>query len=256
MISAQRRALILEYLRREGAGSITRLSETVGVSASTIRRDLEALTQSGHLERSHGGAVLKERLQTTFETAREIVVHVAHDAKMKIGARAAALLEPGQSVIFDSSSTVLEAAKAAVRRDFKLTACTNDLGIANVLARAPEFHLVVLGGTIRQGSPTMVGDPGLSFLDRLHADIAYIGIHSLAGGRLSETSIDVAAMKQRMVNSAAHVVVLADSSKFKHPAFCDVCGIAEVRTIITDTGIASADHDKLKDAGIEVIVAK
>jgi DeoR family transcriptional regulator, aga operon transcriptional repressor len=246
MISAQRRALILEYLRREGAGSITRLSETVGVSASTIRRDLEALTQSGHLERSHGGAVLKERLQTTFETAREIVVHVAHDAKMKIGARAATLLEPGQSVIFDSSSTVLEAAKAAVRRDLKLTACTNDLGIA----------IVVLGGTIRQGSPTMVGDPGLSFLDRLHADIAYIGIHSLAGGRLSETSIDVAAMKRRMVDSAAHVVVLADSSKFKHPAFCDVCGIAEVRTIITDTGIASADHDKLKDAGIEVIVAK
>ncbi len=255
MISAQRRALILDYLRREGAASIVRLSEDIGVSGSTIRRDLEALVQGGHLERSHGGAMLRDRQKTTFEAPRDIILHVAHDDKLKIGARATALLEPGQSVIFDSSSTVLEAAKVAVRMEIKLTACTNDLAIATVLARAAAINLVVLGGTIRKDSPTMIGDPGLSFLDRLHADIALIGIHSLAGGRLSETSIDVAAMKRRMVGCAAHVVVLADSSKFKHPAFCDVCGVAEVRTIITDAGIAPADLDKLKEAGIEVLIA-
>lgn len=255
MITAQRRALILEQLRREGAGSITRLSETIGVSASTIRRDLEYLTQEGYLERSHGGAVLKEQLHTTFEFSREIGVHVAHEAKVAIGACAAELVKPGQSVIFDSSSTVLEAAKVLAGKDLKLTACTNDLAIATVLARRPSIHLVVLGGTMRPGSLTMIGDPGLSFLDRLHADVAFLGIHSLAGGRLSETSVDLSAMKRRMLHCAAQTVVLADASKFKHPAFCDVCAAADVQMIVTDAEIAAHDRQHLIDAGVNVIVA-
>ncbi len=254
MISAQRRALILERLRQDGAGSIVGLSQSIGVSPSTIRRDLEYLTQEGYLERSHGGAVLKEQQHTTFEIAREIGVHVAHQAKVAIGISASGLVEAGQSVIFDSSSTVLEAAKAIAAKDVVLTACTNDLAIAMVLARVPKMHLVVLGGTLRPGSLTMIGDPGLSFLDRLHADIAFIGIHSLASGRLSETSIDLAAMKRRMLLSAAHTVVLADSTKFKHPAFCDVCAAAEVRTIITDASITASDRQQLIDAGVAVVV--
>lgn len=255
MISAQRRALILERLRRDGAGSIVGLSESIGVSPSTIRRDLEYLTQEGYIERSHGGAVLKEQQHTTFEIPREIGVHVAHEAKVAIGLRAASLVVAGQSVIFDSSSTVLEAAKAIAAQEVQITACTNDLAIAMALARAPKTHLVVLGGTMRPGSLTMIGDPGLAFLDRLHADIAFIGIHSLAGGRLSETSIDLAAMKRRMLSSAARAVVLADSTKFKHPAFCDVCAAANVRTIITDKAIGPADRDAMVDIGVEVIVA-
>ena len=110
----------------------------------------------------------------------------------------------------------------------------------------------MLGGTTRRGSLTMVGDPGLSFLERLHADVAFIGIHSLVGGRLSETSIDVAAMKRRMISSAARAVVLADSSKFRHPAFCDVCAVAEVQSIVTDAGLADGERQRLADAGVEV----
>ena len=72
---------------------------------------------------------------------------------------------------------------------------------------------------------------------------------------LSETSIDVAAMKQRMISSAARAVVLADSSKFRHPAFCDVCAATEVHAIVTDSGIADIDRRRLEEAGVEVIVA-
>ncbi len=255
MIAAQRRALILEELRREGAGSIIALADKIAVSPSTIRRDLEFLTEGGYIVRSHGGALLKEPHRTTFEPEPEIGAHVARAAKEAIGAHAAALVEEGQSIIFDSSSTVLEAAKAVVARDIRLTVCTNDIGTAMVLARAENLQLVVLGGTTRRGSLTMIGDPGLSFLERLHADVAFIGIHSLVGARLSETSIDVAAMKQRMISSAGRAVVLADSSKFRHPAFCDVCAATAVQTIVTDAGIADADRGRLEDAGVEVMVA-
>src|SRR5436309_905985 len=88
-------------------------------------------------------------------------------AKLDSGARAVELLEPGQSVVFDSSSTVLEAAKAAVARKLRLTVCTNDIGTAAVLAESDALQLVVLGGTNRFGSLTLIGDPGLSFLERI-----------------------------------------------------------------------------------------
>jgi len=256
MIAAQRRALLLEELRREGAGSIVALAEKINVSPSTIRRDLDFLAEGGYIVRSHGGAVLNETHRTTFEPGREIGAHVAHDAKAAIGARAATLLEPGQSVIFDSSSTVLEAAKVVVERNLRLTVCTNDIATAMVLARSEGLQLLVLGGTNRRGSLTLIGDPGLSFLERLHADVAFIGIHSLFAGRLSETSIDLAAMKRRMIASAARPVILADSSKFRHPSFCEVCAASDVRTVITDSGIAAEDRERLLESDVELIAVE
>jgi DeoR family transcriptional regulator of aga operon len=253
MIAAQRRALILEHLRRHGADSINALSQTVGVSPSTIRRDLDFLTEGGYIARSHGGAMVSDGLRTTLEPPREIGSRLAHAAKTAIGARAVELIEPGQSVIFDSSSTVLEAAKAAVALKLRLTVCTNDIGTAAVLAESEALQLVVLGGTNRFGSLTLIGDPGLSFLERIHADVAFIGIHSLYGARLSETSIDLAAMKRRMIASAARSIVLADSSKFRHPAFCDVAPIGDVDAIVTDSDIGEADRRGIIDAGVELI---
>ena len=256
MIAAQRRGLILDQVRRKGGVSIGDLADSVGVSLSTVRRDLDYLTREGYLVRSHGGALLAEAQRTTFEPERAIGLHVAQRAKLAIGRRAAELVESGQSVIFDSSSTVLAAAKAVAERRVKLTACTNDVAIAAELGQGDGIQVVVLGGSMRQGSPTLVGEPGQSFLDRLHADIAFIGIHSLARLRLTETSLEVAGMKQRMIASAAHVVVLADSSKFAHVAFCEVCPLERVHTIVTDSELAPEHRDRLAELEIETILAE
>ena len=106
MIAAQRRALILEHIRREGGGSIVALADIIGASQSTIRRDLDSLVDGGFILRSRGGALLEETPRTTFEPERKIGAQVSRAAKIAIGARAAELIERGQSVIFDSSSTV------------------------------------------------------------------------------------------------------------------------------------------------------
>lgn len=256
MIAAQRRAHILELVRMRGGASIAELADGIGASLSTIRRDLDYLTHEGYLQRSHGGAVLAEAPRSTFEPRREIGARLAQDAKRAIGRCAAELIEPGQSVIFDSSSTVLEAARAVVTRNLPLTACTNDIGTAVALAASERIQLVVLGGSVRPGSYTLVGDPGQSLLDRLHADVTLLGIHSLARGRLSETSLEVAAMKRRMIASAARVLLLADSSKFHHPAFCDVGALAEIQAVVTDSDIAAEHRRMLDELGVETIIAE
>ena len=143
---------MLEHIRKRGAASIQELSEAIGISLSTVRRDLEHLEERGYLERSHGGALIQEQLQSTFEPEAAITAEFDRPEKESIGLAAAATLNPGASVIFDSSSTVLAAAQACVERDIALTAVTNDLGIGQALAASSRIRVIILGGALRPGS--------------------------------------------------------------------------------------------------------
>jgi DeoR family transcriptional regulator of aga operon len=255
LIPAQRRAIVLDHIRKRGAASIQELSDAVGISISTVRRDLEHLEERGYLERSHGGALIQKRMQSTFEPEAAISALVARAEKEVIGQAAAGILQTGESVIFDSSSTVLAAARACVERDLALTAVTNDLGIGQALAGSPKIRIVVLGGTVRAGSLTMVGEPGQDFLANLNADIAFIGTHSISGTSLTETSLEAAAMKRAMIAAARRVVLLADASKFQPAAFCRICDLTAIHEVITDDRADPADVARLRDMGLAVTVA-
>ena len=255
LIPAERQARILGLVQREGATSVQRVAAILGASASTIRRDLDSLTRSGYLERTHGGAVLRPRLRSTFEPAPDISARIEHTAKAAIGAAAAALVEDGQSVILDSSSTVLEAARVLAARDLAITAVTNDLQIAAVMNGAGRARVIVLGGVVRPGTPTLTGEPGLGFVAGLFADLALIGIHSLARLRLSDTSVEVAQMKRGLIRAARRAVLLADSTKFAHPAFCEVCGMDAVAALISDTGLAPEHAQAVRQSGVTLTLA-
>ena len=254
MITAQRRAKILDYLREHGGGSIVEIAAALGASKSSIRRDLDHLAALGTITRSRGGAMMDRQPLTTFEPPRTVGAKTLRAEKAAVGRKAASLVEEGQSVIFDSGSTVLEAAKALCQRDVTVTVCTNDLEVAQVLSGRPNTNLIVLGGSLRPGSLTLVGEPMTGFLDRLYADVAFIGIHSIAGGRLSETSVDVSTTKRRMIDSAVRVVALVDSSKFEHPAFYQVCSLDEIDVVICDSGLPADARMLLGDSRAEMIL--
>ena len=101
-----------------------------------------------------------------------------------------------------------------------------------------------------------MGEPLTSFLDHLHVDLAFIGIHSFSGGRLSETSIDVSMTKKMMIKSAARVVVLIDSSKFEHPAFFEVGGLDDIDVVITDEGITPEARAMFEDSETELVIVR
>jgi DeoR family transcriptional regulator of aga operon len=251
-IPAERHARILEFLSRHGAASIHAIAAELSVSASTIRRDLDDLTETGYLERSHGGAVLRSRTLTTFEPSREIAERLALSEKIAIGAFAASLLENNQSVIFDSSSTVAEAARAVVARDMVLTAISTDIGIAQELNKSPRIRVIVPGGTMRKESLTLTGDPALGLLATINVEVGLIGIHSLAGLKPSETTLEIAAMKKALIAACQHIVLLADSTKFTNPAFCEVAKIEAFHHLVTDDGITDELRHALNQRGIKV----
>jgi DeoR family transcriptional regulator of aga operon len=137
-----------------------------------------------------------------------------------------------------------------------LTAVTNSLPIAQVLATVPGVRLVVLGGTCKPGTLTLVGHPAENLLNTIHADVALLGIHAISGSVLTETSLEVAAMKQAMIAAARRVVVLADTSKFTSPSFCTICEVTEIDEIITDERIDAAHLAALRTLGVDVQVVK
>jgi DeoR family transcriptional regulator of aga operon len=255
LIPARRRSMILDLIRHQTSVSVQELARNVGVSLSTARRDLDELSKLGFIERSHGGAILPLSLGTASEPDLRISAHFAHEEKKAIGLLAAEILRDGQTVLFDSGSTVMEVAQRVVEKGLRLTAVTNDVKMAGLLARSTTTQVIVLGGTMRPGSPTLVGEPGLGFLRSLHVDVSFIGIHAVKGTRLCETTIDLAVLKRGMLDAAEYGVLVADAGKFGATAFCDACDISKVSEIVTDGRLAAQKRTELEELGIKVRIA-
>jgi len=255
MLKERRHAQIVERLRASGSATIGELSEAIGVSGSTVRRDLKLLSERGQVQLTHGGAVMPQEHLAAFELDSALAAEIAPVEKTAIGQLAAALIEPGQTVIFDSSTTVLAAARAILERDLAITAITNSLEIATCLSRSRTIEVIAVGGRVRLGSPTLTGPPGLSFLKDLHADLALLGTHAISGTLLTETSLDVVAMKRAMIAAARRTMVLADDSKFQPPALFTICQIDQIDEIVTNTGANGEALSILRDAGCRVHLA-
>lgn len=241
LMPAQRHALILELLRDFNAVSIQDLAGKLDASVSTVRRDLIYLTEQGYLDRTHGGAIKRSVPTARFEPEASISAEFARSQKHLIGIEAAQRVKAHQSILFDASSTVQSLARGLADAQIPLTAVTNDLTTAGIFGGASVVETIVTGGKLRAGSTTLIGSPGNTFLTKIHVDIAFIGVHTISGGVFTETGLEVAVMKQRMINAAKRVIVLADSSKFGPASFCEICRISEVHEVITDSG-ASLDH--------------
>jgi len=255
VLPAKRRARIIELLRVEGAASLRDMSETLGISLSTIRRDVEHLCESGHMTRTRGGAVMEAEMLKSFEPAREIASALASAEKRAIGERAAALIQPNQTVIFDSGTTTGAAALSARDRNIPFTVVTNDLHIGTVLSANSAINITVTGGHVRPSSPTLIGAAAALMLGRLRADIAFIGTHAVVGELLWDTSTELAEVKRTILKSADFVVLLADSSKFLCSAFCAFGRLTDVDLVITDDGLKSDWRDRIRDLGIPLELA-
>ncbi|ACI58207.1 transcriptional regulator, DeoR family (plasmid) [Rhizobium leguminosarum bv. trifolii WSM2304] len=256
LLPAKRRALMLEQLRINGAASIQELADTTGGSQSTVRRDLEHLVERGHLERTHGGAYLLQPSRATFERERLLNAHLRLAEKVAIGREAASRLAAGDSVIFDSSSTVMEAVRAAAERDIPLTLVTNSLEIADFAADVKFWRLIMPGGSIRPGYRHLAGEPGESFIRSLHADLCMTGAAAVTGTLLTDSTLEVAALKRAMISSARRTLLLVDSSKFAPPGFCTFCEISQIHEVITDDGANEESVAALRAVETNVTLVK
>lgn len=258
LLPAQRRQRIVDFLRVHGAVTLGQLEQALGASLSTLRRDLDTLAAEGVVDRTHGGALLRQQAPeyATFEPEPEAAAELSPREKAAIGQAAAEALLPRQSVIFDSGTTVLEAARAAVRRQIPLTAVTNDLVIAQVLGKSPQIQVHMLGGLLRPGSTTIIGQTLVDQASALRADVLLMGAHAVTDHVISETSAELAAVKRALMKAANSTRLLVDSSKFRPRAFMQIAALDDVGELITDSGIAPAEEERLRALELKLTVVR
>jgi DeoR/GlpR family transcriptional regulator of sugar metabolism len=252
-MTPDRQQHILDLLRDRGQCSVEDLAQACGVSDMTIRRDLQRLSDAGRVIRTHGGAAPSEQVMFEFQFLRR--AKLSGGAKDRIGARAAALVSDGQSVMLDSGTTTLAIARH-LRPRSRLTVITTSLPVASVLQNAPGVETLLLGGYIRRQSPDLHGPLTESNLEQLRADIAFIGADGIdAGGNVYNASLSIARMLTKMAGAASSVYVVADSRKLGRTALVSFGHAARWSGLITDAGIAAETLASLRDAGVNVIIA-
>jgi len=254
LLTDERRREIVKLLKNDGRVSVGDLVRRFGVSAVTLRGDLEQLAQKGVLVRSYGGAMLPQEPHQDFPL--NIKKTIYHAEKTRIGKAAARLVLPHQMVILDSGTTTMEVARALKRADFdSLTVITHALNIADELIDASNISVIMIGGVMRHVSGSFVGPQAERFLSELHADHFFLGVDGLDPEvGFSTPDLLEAQLNTHMMRIAHEVTVVADASKFGRRSLSVIAGITTVKRIITDDRVRPDTLEAIRDKGVEVIV--
>ena len=252
MRQAERVAVVLEALASDGSVDVAELVERLGVSAATVRRDLQLLEEQRLLNRTHGGAVAHDvlyELPLRYKAARR------QAEKKRIAAEAATRVADAAVVGLTGGTTTTEVARAVLGRR-RITVVTNALNIAGELAIRADVKVIVTGGTARPESYELVGPVAEQALERFNLDLAFVGVDgiSLEAGLTTHQEIE-AHTNRTMIERARHVVVVADSSKLGRVAFAQICRLDAIDELITDEDAPAERIREMTEAGVAVTVA-
>jgi DeoR/GlpR family transcriptional regulator of sugar metabolism len=245
-----RQSELLTYLRTNRIGHVAELSEVLGASESTIRRDLDDLQERGLVERVHGGAAITD---SGIEAALPARARTATDQKRRIGQSAAALIDEGSTVLI-SGGTTTEAILPHLGGFQSLTVVTNGVQLAAGCAEYPNIQVLVLGGELRRASMSLLGGLVSEALGQLQVDRVLMGafgvdpLGGITGANLLETQTDRA-----LLAAADDVVILADSSKFFQRGPVRIADTSEITTLVTDRDAPADVVSAFSAEGVEVV---
>jgi DeoR family transcriptional regulator, aga operon transcriptional repressor len=247
----ERFGAILDQLASSGSASVEDLSERLGVSGATIRRDLTQLAEQRLLTRTHGGAVGQA---ASYELPVRYRGERHSEQKQRIGQAGAALVPEGGVVGITGGTTTIEAARALATRQ-GLTVVTNALNLAAELAVRPSLSLIVTGGMARSASFELVGPVAEHTLAGYHLDVALLGVDGIDAAAGCTTHDDVEARTNAaLLKQSKRAVVLADSTKLGRVAFATICQLSAIDTLITDQDADPAELDRLRAASLTIQV--
>jgi len=236
MFTEERQKKILELLQRRGSLRISELTGLFGVSEVTLRADLSALARQGQLQRTHGGAVLRERSifpgKVTLSFGDKVVPR--QEAKRRIGRKAAGLIGDGMNVLLDSGTTILEIARNL--KDHKdLTVITDSIPAAVELSDSEGITVILTGGMLRSASMAVIGPESWSMLENIHVQCAFIGAQgvSLERGFFCGNAVE-GETKKRMMACAEETYIVVDSSKFGAGGLVPFAGFEDIDHLLVD----------------------
>lgn len=253
MYAPERQQRIVEVARAQGRVEVLALSDDLGVTTETVRRDLTALERRGAVRRVHGGALPVERLEVEPPLATRTSRNA--EAKRRIAARALDEVPTEGTVLLDGGTTTRALAELLPDRS-GLTVVTNSIDTAAVLQAHEHTDLYVLGGRVRGRTGATVGDWLVSALADVCVDVALIGANGYSAPRGMTTPDQAEAVAKRaMVGAARRAVVLADSTKAGDDHFHRFAPTESIDLLITDEGLDDDAAAELGAEGMDVVRA-
>jgi DeoR family transcriptional regulator of aga operon len=244
---------ILDLVNERGEASLAELAETLGISPATARRDLADLADQRLVQRTHGGVVA---LDQGSELPVELRDTKFQEAKQAIARAVAQRIPHERHAVALSGGTTTARVAVELTRHPLLTIVTNSLTIAELTHAHPALRVVVTGGSLRPQSLELVGTLAERTFGALHGGTAILGADGIAASAGVTTYDEIEARTNRaMVASAERTIVVADGSKVGRLTLAQMVSLEEVDTLVTDASADPEELERIRNAGVEVVVA-
>jgi DeoR family fructose operon transcriptional repressor len=253
LIPAQRRERILEYLTIHKIVANSDLCQWLGVSDATVRRDLESMEEDGLVERTHGGALLNQRM--LLESEYQLRAGRFQEEKRSIGILAASQIEPGDIVFINSGTTTTQIFRH-LHPNLEATIITNNL-IAALEAGSVNYEILLLGGSFQAKSNSAAGRFAIDNLNHVYANKAFIGVDgiSLKHGCTVPTNAEAEVVRAMIGRIQGQINIVMDHSKWGVVSNFGVASLSEIHKLITDSGLSDHARAALAARSVELLIA-
>jgi len=251
MLADQRKQHILNILKRDRQVVAKTLSQELGLSEDTIRRDLRELAQEGLLQRVHGGALPASPAIADFAAREQIQV----ESKVAIGRAAAQLIKNGQVVMLDGGTTAVQVARN-LPVNLQATIITHSARIAVELVDHAGIDIILIGGRLFKHSVVSVGAAAIEAIKRIYADVYFMGVtgvHLEAG--LTTGDLEEAYVKSALSQQAAETFVLASREKLGAASSYVVAPLSAVSGLIVERDVPDEILAPYAEMGVSIIRA-
>ncbi len=249
----ERREHILALVRRHGFVSIEALAQQLGVTPQTIRRDINELCRSAQLQRFHGGAGLPSSVENLAYSTRQVL---CLEEKARI-ARAVAQEIPDHASLFINIGTTTEAVAQALMDHAGLRIITNNLNVASITSRNPEFEVIIAGGLVRSRDQGIVGEAAIDTIHQFKVDFGIIGISGIDNdGTLLDFDYREVRVAQAIMANSRQVFLVADHTKFGRSPMVRLGHLSQLSAFFTDAPPPAVIRKLLADANVALHVAE
>lgn len=250
----ERRKYILDNILKDGFVKVSELAATLGVTQTTIRKDLNYLESQGVLQRAHGSAIPTAPQVIDINLSAKRLIN--YDAKQKIAAKAATLIQSDDSILIASGSTITLFAEV-LKPKGRLNVVSISVNISAHLGDIPGITVMQVGGILYGNTLSVLGAEASKTIENLYCSKVFFGVdgldldYGLTCGTGEEASIT-----QKMMHSAQTSIVLVDSSKVGQRGFARICEVGDIDILITDKGMPLETRQRIENMGVKLIIAE
>lgn len=250
MLAVERRRLIQDLINEKKSVSVSELSRRFDVTDETIRRDLKHLEEEGNLIRTYGGAFIQSGVENAIDVKLRKSVYISE--KETIAMRCRSLVDNGDTIFLDNSTTCLHIAKAL--GDMQITVVTNNLMIINLFSTSENIRLVSIGGQFDRAEQAFYGTIAIKTLCQHYFDKAFISCRTLSlENGITESTDRWADLRHVVTERSDKRYLVADHTKFGQTSFVKIGGFDRFTAIITDKLLDEVWHEAILKYGCEII---